>query len=204
MTPKNPNAASWERYEIYPSFVLGFHGCDRAVGEAVLSGTIPHLDFSRNDYDWLGEGIYFWESSPARALDFAQERSQGGFNSRGTITDPFVIGAILDLGRCFSTTEITALARLRESYAALVQQVQEDNIPLPTNGQTLRARRLDCAVFNLMHSLIENTGQAPYDTVRAAFWEGGELFPNSGFRGADHTQVCVRNLDCVLGYFRPL
>ena len=45
------NPASWERYEVYPSFVLGFHGCDRSVGEAVLNGDIAHLDPSRNDYD---------------------------------------------------------------------------------------------------------------------------------------------------------
>ena len=47
----NLNPQSWERYEVYPSFVLGFHGCDRAIGEAVLSGAIPHLAPSRNDYD---------------------------------------------------------------------------------------------------------------------------------------------------------
>ena len=50
----------------------------------------------------------------------------------------------------------------------------------------------------------ETPGGQHYDTVRAAFWEGGELFPGSGFHGADHTQICVRNLDCALGYFRPL
>ena len=204
MIQRNPNAASWERYEVYPSFVLGFHGCDRAVGEAVLNGTIPHLEFSRNDYDWLGEGVYFWESSPARALDFARERAQGGRNSRGNITEPFVVGAILNLRPCFLTTEMNALNRLKEAYEQLVEYLDADGTPLPTNGQTLRARRLDCATFNLMHLLIEESGQTPYDRVRAAFWEGGPLYPNAGFQVADHTQICVRNLDCVLGYFRPL
>ena len=204
MIQKNPNAASWERYEVYPSFVLGFHGCDRAVGEAVLNGTIAQLEFSRNDYDWLGEGVYFWESSPARALDFARERAQGGRNSRGNITEPFVVGAILNLRHCFLTTEMNALNRLKEAYEQLVEYLEADGTPLPTNGQTLRARRLDCAAFNLMHLLIEESGQTPYDSVRAAFWEGGPLYPNAGFQVADHTQICVRNLDCVLGYFRPL
>ena len=204
MIQKNPNAASWERYEVYPSFVLGFHGCDRAVGEAVLNGTIAQLEFSRNDYDWLGEGVYFWESSPARALDFARERAQGGRNSRGNITEPFVVGAILNLRHCFLTTEMNALNRLKEAYEQLVEYLEADGTPLPTNGQTLRARRLDCAAFNLMHLLIEESGQTPYDSVRAAFWEGGPLYPNAGFQVADHTQICVRNLDGVLGYFRPL
>ena len=198
------NATPNERYEVYPSFVLGFHGCDREIGEAVLNGEIPHLEFSRNDYDWLGEGVYFWESSPARALDFARERAAGGRNSRGAISDPFVVGAILDLKHCFSTTQMESLNRLRDAYQALRRKYEAQNIPLPTNGQTLRARRLDCAAFNLMHLLIEESGQTPYDSVRAAFWEGGPLYPNAGFQVADHTQICVRNLDCVLGYFRPL
>jgi len=200
----NLNPALWERYEVYPSFVLGFHGCDRAIGEAVLNGEIPHLNPSRNDYDWLGEGIYFWESNPARALDFARERARGGRNSRGEISEPFVVGAILDLGHCFSTTEMTALMRLKEAYETLSENYIRDNIPLPSNGPTLKTRRLDCAAFNLMHTLADLEGRAPYDTIRAAFSEGGELFPGSGFRQADHTQICVRNLDCVLGYFRPL
>ena len=170
----------------------------------MLSGEIAHLEFSRNDYDWLGEGVYFWESSPARALDFARERAQGGRNSRGNITEPFVVGAILNLRRCFLTTEMNALNRLKEAYEQLVEYLEADGTPLPTNGQTLRARRLDCATFNLMHLLIEESGQTPYDSVRAAFWEGGPLYPNAGFQTADHTQICVRNLDCVLGYFRPL
>ena len=88
----------------------------------------------------MGEGVYFWESSPARALDFARERAQGGLNSRGEITDPFVIGAVLNLGRCFSTTELTALNRLQEAYEALVQYVRDAGIPLPlTEPRSKRA-----------------------------------------------------------------
>jgi hypothetical protein len=41
-----------------PSFVLGFHGCDKAVAEMVLGGG-SDLKKSENDYDWLGHGVYF-------------------------------------------------------------------------------------------------------------------------------------------------
>ena len=30
-------------YEFQPSFILGFHGCDREVGEKILSGVEPDL-----------------------------------------------------------------------------------------------------------------------------------------------------------------
>ena len=53
-------------YQCHPSFVLGFHGCDKKVGEGILSGKIQHK-YSENDYDWLRRGIYFWENDPYRA-----------------------------------------------------------------------------------------------------------------------------------------
>lgn len=55
-----------------PGVIHGFHGCDRRVGETVLSSHTQHLKSSRNDYDWLGHGIYFWEASPERGLEFAR------------------------------------------------------------------------------------------------------------------------------------
>ena len=89
--------AGWERYQFPTAFVLGFHGCDRSVGESILRGEQTHLEPSQNDYDWLGTGIYFWESDPLRALEFAQERAEGAKNSRGDITVPFVVGAVINL-----------------------------------------------------------------------------------------------------------
>jgi hypothetical protein len=38
-------------------FVLGFHGCRRSVGEAILSGAEKHLKSSQNQWNWLGSGI---------------------------------------------------------------------------------------------------------------------------------------------------
>ena len=53
-------------YSRLPAFVLGFHGCDQKTAERVVS-TGRHLQPSRNDYDWLGHGVYFWENDPLRA-----------------------------------------------------------------------------------------------------------------------------------------
>jgi hypothetical protein len=53
------------------SFVLGYHGCDRELGEKVLAGETT-LRQSSNDYDWLAEGIYFWQDDAARALHWAK------------------------------------------------------------------------------------------------------------------------------------
>jgi hypothetical protein len=53
------------------SFVLGFHGCDASTSNAILAGRTTHLYASENPFEWLGTGIYFWEASPARALQYA-------------------------------------------------------------------------------------------------------------------------------------
>lgn len=54
-------------YRILPHFVLGYHGCDETVAQAVIAGH-ARLRPSENSYDWLGHGMYFWENNPARAM----------------------------------------------------------------------------------------------------------------------------------------
>jgi len=66
--------------------VLGYHGCDRTVGERVLRGE-PFIG-SNNEYDWLGPGTYFWEANPQRGLEFAAEAAG---RKHTDIKDPFVI-----------------------------------------------------------------------------------------------------------------
>lgn len=110
-------------YSVLPSFVLGFHGCDEKVANSVITGT-AHLKPSRNKFDWLGEGIYFWENSPARALEYATFLRDHPRKRGPRIATPAVVGAVVSLG--------------------------------------------------------------------------------SGLRHRNHIQICVRNLRCIKGYFRPL
>lgn len=53
-----------------PHQVIGFHSCDREVGLRIVSGK-DHLKPSKNSWDRLGPGIYFWEDNPSRALEYA-------------------------------------------------------------------------------------------------------------------------------------
>jgi hypothetical protein len=97
-------------YRKLPGIVLGFHGCDKKVGEAILSGKQKHLTQSSNLYDWLGTGIYFWENDPRRAMEFAQDAMNRPILSQGRIKTPFVIGAAIDLGLCMNLLDRTVLA----------------------------------------------------------------------------------------------
>lgn len=194
-------------YQLLPSFVLGFHGCDRAVGEAVLAG--DHLRSSENDWDWLGAGVYFWENSPHRALSYAQMLRQLTKQTKGTINDPFVIGAIIDPGLCLNLSDEGALFELRGAYEILAASV-EDPMMLPRNVAGYSSdidaikRHLDCAVFETLHAWRENEALSSYHTVRSPFQEGSSLYPGSGFNEKSHVQICVRDPSHIKGYFRPL
>ena len=190
-------------YEYQPSFVLGFHGCDANVGEAILKNGSLHLSPSKKEYDWLGHGIYFWEGNPARALEWAQKRKADGL-----IQMPFVLGAIIDLRHCLDLFDGAALAQVKQAHAKLIAAFSLANLPVPKNvGSTpdKAGRKLDCAVLNFLHeSHKDRLIYSEYDSVRGPFLEGRKLFPRSGFRSQNHIQLCVRNTVCIKGYFRPM
>ena len=58
-------------YQTLYNLVLAFHGCSRETYEKLLY-VHKELNSSTNDYNWLGNGIYFWENSYVRVLEWAQ------------------------------------------------------------------------------------------------------------------------------------
>jgi hypothetical protein len=84
--------------------------------------------FSQNDYDWLGEGVYFWEANPLRGLEFAQEVAT---REPRRIRKPCVIGAILDLGYCLDLTTNAGLGMVKDSYLAMKGAYK--TLPLPVD-----------------------------------------------------------------------
>ncbi|MCZ7644907.1 MAG: hypothetical protein M5U26_06430 [Planctomycetota bacterium] len=192
---------------MYPStgqLMLGFHGCDRKVGRKLVSGKANPIP-SENPWDWLGHGVYFWEGDPQRAFEYAEAVSR---KPRSGIRTPFVVGAAIDLGYGLNLLNRSHLELLRRSYAGLQEALSLQGQPLPANkpgrvGPDLLRRDLDCAVLNFLHEGIRIQGGQPFDTVRAAFWEGSELYGGAGFRELNHIQICVRNLNCIKGYFLP-
>jgi hypothetical protein len=190
-------------YQRVPGLVLGFHGCDRAVGEAVLADSRRHLNKSQNAYDWLGGGIYFWENDPQRAMEFAQAAKGKPHLTRGRIEDPFVVGAVIDLGLCCNLLDRRALTELASSFAVLEALSSVSGNKLPGNGGKRTLRHLDCLVIENMHKMRAEEGIAKYDTVRGAIWEGDPVFPDSAIQAHNHIQIAVRSGECIKGYFRP-
>jgi hypothetical protein len=193
-------------YKHHPSIVLGFHACEREIGEAILAGT-KGFKASENSFDWLGHGMYFWENSPHRAEAYGQELKTRPSSS---VNNPMVIGAVINLGYCFDLLESHSLSNLKDSYQFMCDAYQENTIEVPVNYAVSKNdndklyRKLDCAVFQYMHSVIKIEGKPAIDTVRGAFWEGEDLYPTAGFKEKNHIQICVRNPNCIKGYFRPI
>jgi len=76
-------------------------------------------------------------------------------------------------------------------------------------SEDLVLRRLDCAVIEFMHGQIEAQAEADrsvqrFYSVRGAFLAGPQPYPGTGFKERNHIQVCVRNPNCIKGYFHPL
>jgi hypothetical protein len=190
-------------HHLSSSFILGYHGCDRDVGEALLAHS-RQFKPSENDYDWLGGGAYFWEANPVGGLEFAFQLQTRRHGTSSEIKQPYVIGAILDLGFCLDLMSSTGMRAVQQSYRELSDAFATATKGLPANerGEDLVFRRLDCAVINYMHAIRQRTGATPFDTVRGLFVEGGPAYPGAGFRAKTHTQICVRNAACIKGTFR--
>jgi hypothetical protein len=192
-------------YSRISNLVLGFHGCDRSVGLKILhSNGKFHLEKSSNDYDWLGNGIYFWENNPERALKFARDGVKNKYLTKGEIKEPFVIGAVIDPGCCLNLLDSLFLKELKQTYELM--KIPGNELPVnehrDDSGYFLK-RDLDCAVIEALHSLRKKKKEKPFDSVRAVFVEGEELYPSSGFREKNHIQLCIRNPNCIKGYFHP-
>lgn len=118
------------------------------------------------------------------------------------IKEPFVIGAILDLGNCLDLTTYAGLVVVKEAYESLVQIYNAAGEQLPVNHPERFKHPLDCAVINYLHSFRESQSEAAIDSLKGLFTEGGPLYPGSEFQQKNHIQIVIRNTDCIKGVFR--
>lgn len=182
----------------YDRTVVAYHGCDAEVAERLLDG--EPFRKSENEYDWLGEGIYFWEFGADRAMKFAHDQA-----ARGKVQSPAIVGALLQLGRCYDLMDTRFTDELPIAFDLFRKVHEQTGKPLPENrGRTpdMLLRNLDSAVLNFYLGWLATNGRS-YDSVRCGFVEGPPAFEGSGIRHRSHIQIAVRNPACVVGVFRP-
>ena len=170
----------------FPRIVLGYHGCTSEFADDLIAGRLPidRWEPSRNRYDWLGEGIYFWEHGPARARAWGQ----GG-----------VVGAVIQLGTCLDLTDINYTRALRASYDSLAETYLAKSDALPENRG--KSRELDRLVIDEVVLSAAAAG-VRYQTVRCPFLEGEPAYPGTEILLDSHIQVAVRDPSCIVGVFR--
>lgn len=202
-------------YNVKPSLIFGFHGCDAKVRDNLLKNP-DVIKISKEPYDWLGHGMYFWENNIDRAMQWAIEKKK-----RGAINNPAVIGAILNLGYCCDFLDSHFIETLKGSYSEMAATFKEKNLTLPLNKNATNdvnndklLRELDCAVIEFMHDkkdiqakqhlsthgFIKNL---PFDSTRSVFTEGAPAYEGAGIYDKNHIQICIRNMNCIKGFFIP-
>jgi hypothetical protein len=185
----------------HTSFVIGFHGCGRELGMRLVSDT-ETMRAEDRQYHWLGSGIYFWENDKERAFEWAQEKA-----SRQELADPFVIGAVIEPRRCLDLSVRENVPLVKAAHDSLTALYKKSGDKMPENKKAPKDPRddkvmrfLDCAVLN---HLIDNS-DAPFDTVRGLFVEGGRVYPGAEIYNKTHAEIAVRNTACIRGLFIPI
>ena len=202
-------------YDVKPNLIIGFHGCERSVRDAILMNPNDYK-ISQKPFDWLGHGFYFWENNYDRAWQWAEEKKE-----RGKIKEPAVIGAVLYLGHCCDFLDKRYIQHLIYYFNLMKSQYEQMGIALPQNRDLEQDahknkifRNLDCAAIEFMHAEISKRlktdmaekGYSKYkifDSTRGVFIEGGPAFEGAGLFDKSHIQICIRNPNCIQGFFMP-
>lgn len=202
-------------YNSRNNLIIGFHGCDESTQQALLTNP-DMIRQSAKPYDWLGHGIYFWENNYDRALQWAKEKEK-----RKEITKAAVIGATLSLDKCLDLTDSGSINLLISYFEVMQKQYQTMGWIMPENkdaandkNKGLLIRELDCAVIEFMHDSLKDevaedikkngfSELNQLDSVRGLFAEGGPAFSGAGIQKKNHLQICIRNKNCIKGFFLP-
>lgn len=157
--------------------VLAHHGTSRLHAEKILAeGFVASV----NAWDWLGDGIYFWETNFYRARAWAVQNHK----------DAVVVEVEIDLEDCFDLTNPEWFALLnRNADRILAQQKAAGLAPLK---QTDLFHGKDRYVINILAEAMLNAGR-PFKSVRGAFSEGSPAFPSSAIFSQSHVQIAVRD-----------
>ncbi len=165
-----------------PARVYGYHGTSAAA--AAL--TLQHgFQISRNEYDWLGDGVYFFQDAPARAWEWAIDHHR---------TNAAVIRSLIRLEDFIDLLDIQWASVLAQAYDSFLAQMKRANLPLPR--QTRGAHRLDRAVINYAVGYLSDQGVV-IRGVRGAFAEGAPVFPGSALLDRAHIQIAVRDTSII-------
>lgn len=202
-------------YTSRPNLMIGFHGCDESVRDKLIFKP-NSVKQSQEAFDWLGHGFYVWENNIERAKQWASDKKK-----RGQLNTPSVLGVVFQLDNCLDFTDSASINILSYYYKLMKTDLASVGKDLPANKDVAKdqyqdkiLRELDCAVIEYLHQKIAeeiSSGIAangfsdlkPFDSARGIFTEGGPAFEGAGIQLKNHIQICIRNPNCIKGFFIP-
>lgn len=157
---------------------IGYHGTRSEWADIIER---DGFQVSKNPYDWLGDGVYFFQDAPSRAREWAYDHYKD---------DGAVIAAEIRLEHCMDLLDVGWTEVLSNAYDSYLKRIRQLGHSRPT--QAGGAHYLDREVINYTVGALEEVGSR-IDCVRAAFREGGPIYPDSALYDRAHIQIAVRN-----------
>ena len=167
------------------SVVSGYHGTSSGAAERILG---EGFQISRNTYDWLGDGVYFFQDAPHRAWEWASQRHG---------SDGAVLRAEIRTVDCMDLLDGRWNQVISDTYDSYLKNLRDSGRTMPT--QSGGAHRLDREVINYTVGVLNESG-IRIACVRAAFAEGRPVYPDSAIYDRAHIQIAVRDIAaCIRG-----
>jgi hypothetical protein len=192
------------------TIVFGYHGT--ILPSAIDIVTKKNFKRSKNEYDWLGDGAYFFQDAPLRAWLWAKREAK----RQGS--EPAVVEAEIYLGECIDLLDIHWAHIVRVYHQTMVRTkslatqkapiirtqprpdflIEEEEPRYEEKG--VGRNKLDREVLNLTVQRLYEDASRIIDSVRAAFQEGHPLYETSFLYDRSHVQIAVRDIDkCIIG-----
>lgn len=147
-----------------------YHGTSLETARRIIRE--GRFKLSKGSHQFLGDGIYFYESSRWHAEKWASKRHE----------NIGIICAVINLGKCLDLHNYEYIRLLKKVRKKLLQR----GIPEIT----------DAVVINFSAKQFE------FDTVRATYSSRNldKIFPGSKFWEYSQLIICVRNQDQILRF----
>ena len=163
--------------------VRGYHGTSATQAAVIVRDGFRPSD---NDYDCLGNGVYFFENGLVQARTWAKRMHP---------SEPAVVQADIRLEDCLDLKDrLGWVPLLTRVHSELLRVSRQQGRVLPR--QTGDAHRLDHAVIESTVAMLEREGMQ-VRAIRGVFAEGPPAFPGSFLNEGSHVQVAVRDTDLI-------
>jgi hypothetical protein len=173
--------------------VYGYHGTSSENAQSIVR---EGFRVSKNEYDWLGKGIYFWQDAPGRAWSWARHQHQ----------NPAVICAEISINLDFSIDLFDSfpdnvyLMALKQSYKRFRDLLSTTELIKQRGG----FHGLDRVVVDYVaDTLVPELQNKQIQVIRSVFIEGEPIFPSFGqneksaFHDKSHVQIAVRDSSVI-------